>query len=894
MGIKDLRVNREEGIVYPRLENLVFSFLSDTGEKTYRFCLYDENKKKLFEQKVSLEEASLFRLAYQFEKGKGYYWQIEGKKDKSDFGYFETEIDFDPELITVPLDITHPVIKKDFKSVKKIKKARLYIAGLGLYVAFLNGNKVGDLYLTPGFNDYTNYVRYQTYDVTDSIHDKNELKVYFGDGWYKGRIGFSGEKGETWGNDYILGAILKLTYEDGTEEEISTDESFEYARSKNLFSNIYDGQKMDLNIEEKDFKPCLKSDKVFEFVSQDESFIKKIGELKGKLIVSKKGEQIIDFGQNAAGYVSFKLHAPKGTKVVLSYGEVLQGGCFYNANLRTAKSELEVISDGKEQQIDEYFTYHGGRYVKVEGLEKVDPADFTWIVLSSFTEPEAEFHCANKEIEKVVTNTLWGQRGNFIDIPTDCPQRDERMGWTADTQVFSRTAMMNGECYGFYKKFIDDLSYDQKAYCQGDIPPYSPYLKKSGQMGGAVWADVITILPMNLYKAYGDKVLLKKHAESMKLYCAVLIEHDKKTFNRHLILDGFTFGDWLALDGVDEQAVKGGTDDNYIQSMYFFYSLSLTAEALKIVGEKEEAEYFASYAKKVRKAILEEFFSVTGRLCIDTQTGYILSLFLGVYLDKEKIISGLKARLTRDNNSLKTGFTGTPLLLPVLFDNGFDSIAYSILLNTGYPGWIYQVRLGATTVWERWNSILPDGSISGTGMNSLNHYANGSVVEAIYTRVVGLKPAAPAWHKAIIEPHLSRNMLSASLKFNSPSGLYFVSYEIDQTNTIHFVIDIPFGGEAEAKLPEKEKQILKAGHYVFNYQLKKDYVHRLSCDSTFAVLAADPFAMRVLQKFPFLMQIINNPMAKNFTPNQVAAYNNPILHFDQNDADRLAEELKKI
>lgn len=894
MGIKELRVNREEGIIYPRIEDIVFSFLGNGEDSSYRFCLYDENKKKLFGSEVSLTDASLFRIAYQFEKGKGYYWQIEGKKEKSDFSYFETEIDFQPELITVPLGISHPVIKKNFSSEKVIKKGRLYIAGLGLYVAFLNGQKVGDLYLTPGFNDYTDRVRYQTYDVTAEIKEKNELKVYLGDGWYKGRIGFSGENGETWGNDYLLGAMLKLTYDDGTEEVISTDESFEYAKSVNLFSNIYDGQKMDLNVEEKDFKPCLKSEKKFNFISQDESFIKKVGELKGQLIVSPKGEQIIDFGQNAAGYVSFRLHAKKGTKVVLSYGEVLQGGCFYNANLRSAKSQLEVISDGKDQQIDEYFTYHGGRYVKVEGLEKVDPTDFTWIVLSSFIEPKSEFHCANKEIEKVVTNTLWGQRGNFVDVPTDCPQRDERMGWTADTQVFSRAAMLNGECYGFYKKFIDDLSYDQKAYCNGDIPPYSPYLKKTGQMGGAVWADVITILPMNLYNAYGDKELLKKHCQAMKTYCDVLIEHEKKTFNRHLILDGFTFGDWLALDGVDEQAVKGGTDDNYIQSMYFFYSLNLTSQALKIVGEEKEAEYYASYAAKVKKAILDEFFSTTGRLAVDTQTGYILSLFLGVYVDKEKIISGLKTRLYRDNNSLKTGFTGTPLLLPVLFDNGFDSVAYSILLNTGYPGWIYQVRLGATTVWERWNSILPDGSISGTGMNSLNHYANGSVVEAIYTRVVGLKPAAPAWRKAVIEPHLNRNMLSASFKFLSPSGLYFVSYQIDPTNTIHFVIDIPSGTEGEAILPEKEKQNLKAGHYVFDYLLKKDYVHRLSCDSTFGVLAADPFAMKAIQKFPFLLQIINNPMARDYTPNQVAAFNSPILHFNKDDAERLAEELKKI
>jgi alpha-L-rhamnosidase len=890
MGISDLRINRIAKLENVCLTDLVFSFISDTEDANYSFILFDESGNKIFSQDLKEEDSLCFRPRFRFKKGKTYAWQVKSPKAASKVCCFKTEIDFKPTLLQAPKGLSNPVFFKEFALKGKVKKAELYVTGLGLYACLLNGQKAGDLYLTPGFNDYDDKVYFQAYDVIGLLKEKNQLRIIVGDGWYKGRIGFDNHPGEVWGADYLCAAILKIEYESGKKEDISTDSSWQVGPSPLVSSSIYDGQVIDLRRKD-EFQPALISDKKLNFVLQDGAFVKKVGEFKPSLIVSPKGEKILDFGQNFAGYVKFKLNEKEGQEAVLRFGEVLQGGSFYNGNLRTAKAELRVISDGNEHEIHEYFTYYGFRYVLLEGFNNPRAEDFTAVVLSSCLDDSISFSCSDPEITQLVKNTFWGQKSNFVSIPTDCPQRDERMGWTADTQVFSNTAMMNADCFAFYKKFLEDLAFDQKQYYHGDIPAYSPSLKGSAMNGGAVWADAATIIPTNLYKFYKDPVLLAENFEMMEKYCGYLIKHDLETGNKHLVLDGFTFGDWLALDGAGAQAVKGGTDDNFIQSVYYWLSLELTGEAAAILHKRGKG-FYLSQAKKIKKAILHEYFSPSGRLSIDTQTGYVLALTYGLYISKEKLIEGFKKRLAKDGGTLKTGFAGTPLLLNALFMAGLDEQAFAILFNEDFPGWKYQIKLGATTVWERWNSLLPDGTISGTGMNSLNHYANGSVCYSIYSCLAGLTNASYGFKTVRIEPHLNYRLKNLAFSFASPVGLYKISYKISKDQTVVFIIRIPQGCNAVVKLPEQEERSLKGGDYSFSYKLTEDFYHPFSLKTPLSHLMKNGKTKEALTVIPFLMGISSNPEFGSMSIEQLASAH--IFPLDEEKIKQVGEALAKI
>lgn len=870
MTITHLAINRLEDLRFVSLPHLVFSFISSSGESRYDFVLFDEAGQEIDREKVSLAETTAFRPHYSFEKARDYAWEIQGKEEHSERYFFRTEGDFNPLILQAPSSIANPIFRKAFSLPYRVKKAYLSISGLGLYVAFLNGKKVGDLFLTPGFNDYDDRVFYQTYDISDALKKDNEIRILIGDGWYRGRIGFDGHPGKVWGDDALCALKLEILDEEGVKHEFTSDASWEVSASPLKSSSIYDGEVLDFTQSEH-FVPVEVSPKHLNFTLQDGAFVKEVGRREAKLIRTPKGESVLDFGQNFAGFVSFSLDEPKGKQVSLAFGEVLQNGEFYRDNLRSAKAELLVTSDGTKRLVRTDFTYFGFRYVLLKGFSSVKAIDFVGIVLSSCLEDASSFSCSDGEIEQLVINTKWGQRSNFLSIPSDCPQRDERMGWTADTQVFAKTAMMNADCFAFYQKYIADMAYDQKTYYGGNIPAYSPSLKGSAFPGGAVWADAITLLPSDLYLFYGDQALLAAHLPLMEKYCDVLLKQDEEQGNEHWIKRGFTFGDWLALDGADPQALKGGTEDCYIQSIYYYVSLEKTAEAAKILKRKENTHYFA-LAHKAKQAILHEFFTPSGRLAIDTQTGYVLALTYGIYRSKEKLIEGFKTRLKKDNNTLKTGFAGTPLLLNALFAAGLDEEAFQILLNPGFPGWIYQIRLGATTIWERWNSLLPDGSISGTGMNSLNHYANGSVCYAIYSALAGLSPLEAGFKKVRIEPHLNHHFKLLSFSYLSPRGEFKIAYKTAPDRSIEFTLIIPKGTQASVKLPEQKERLLQGGDYHFSYPLKQDLYHPYSIDTPFARLYACPQALAVLAHYDPERRLSPALRASSETPRE-------ILHF---------------
>ena len=675
------------------------------------------------------------------------------------------------QFITPEKAIPCPKLWRDF-SAAQVRAATLTITGLGLYRAYLNGQRVGQDYLTPGFNDYDAYLRAQCYDVTALLREDNRLEVWLGNGWYKGRLGFDGGKSNRWGERYLLAARLDMTLADGQTRTLETDASWLASASPIVDGGVYDGELRDDTREAGEPIPCVTAEVRVPVEEPVSPAIRVKEERKPTLLHTPAGEQVLDFGQNMAGVIRFVNRLPRGARLRIQTGEVLQNGCFYRDNLRTAKSEFVYVSDGVEKAVEPLFTFFGFRYARVEGVREVNPEDFTALCLSSDLKETLRVHTSHEKLNRLMRNALCGQRSNFLDVPTDCPQRDERLGWTADTQVFVNTACYQMDCKDFYRKYMRDLRADQTMYYQGDIPAYSPSLKGEAIHGGAVWADAGVIIPWNVYMNYGDASLLRENYPMMRDYVETLVAQDRAAGGSHIVFNAFTFGDWLAQDGMSPQSLKGGTDDAFIQGVYYLNSVELTANAAGVIGEAADERRYRALARDIRSALLDEYVSPGGNLTVDTQTGYVLALYYGVYRDQEKLLRGFRRRLERDFYRITCGFTGAPLMLPVLLDHGMTDVAYRMLLTEEFPGWLYAVNLGATTIWERWNSLNEDGSISGTGMNSLNHYAYGAVCEAVYSRIMGLRNAAPGWKRALIAPKLDGRLKEAAIRYDSPAGVW--------------------------------------------------------------------------------------------------------------------------
>ncbi len=853
----DLRINHMQN-PFGIDKEITFSFKTTFGQE-FKVVVMDEDENEVYSEKVSLEDINCIKLKTTFRAGKAYTWKVICEDIESEVANFEIADILENRFITTASDIVCPKFVKEFE-VGKIKKAKLYITGLGLYRAFLNGKRIGDDYLTPFFNDYDAYLRYQSYDITDLVESNNQLEVVVGDGWYKGRFGIEGHGNFTFGDNYLLNAKIVLELLDGTKNIITTDESWLVTNSQITDTSIYDGESRNDNLEFAQLEPCKVFESRHNLIPDFSQKVKKKLEIKPNLIISHIGEQILDFGQNMVGFAKFICREAKDTKIQLQYGEVLQDDCFYNGNLRTAKAEFNYIANGEVREIEPYFTFYGFRYVKVTGIEKVNPNDFTGVVLYTDLESTLEVKSSNSKINQLMQNVLWGQRGNFLDVPTDCPQRDERLGWTADTQVFVNTACYNMDTFGFYRKFMRDLRADQTMYYEGDIPMYSPSLKKSAGNGGAVWADAGTIVPWNVYMAYGDKVLLCENYDMMKDYIETVIKADVDAGNRHIITWGFTFGDWLAQDGVCETSMKGGTDDTFIKTVYYRNSLELVANAAEVLGKEEDVQKYKTLGEEVKAAIIDEYFSKNGRLALTTQTSYILALYYGIYIDKAKLVEEFRDRLNKDFYKMRSGFTGTPLILSVLFENGMVEEAYKILFNEECPGWLYQINLGATTIWERWNSLLPDGKISGIQMNSLNHYALGSVCEAIYAHIGGLKNAKPGWKKAIIAPKPNYRLKYFDIAYNSQVGEYKVNWKIEEDGTLDIKVKVPYGASAEIVLPshpESRTEVVSGGVYGYRYTPTQDYIHPYSINSYALELMENEEARNIIkEKLPRVYGII--------------------------------------
>lgn len=801
------------------------------------------------------------RLSLKMKPCSRYYWKVTVATDAdeiitSETQFFETAKMEEPwkgKWITCDsAEPRHPVFSREIIPEKQVTGARLYISGLGLYEAYItpkedgSPQRIGEEYLTPYCNDYKRWIQYQTYDITLQISEGGTLSVLLGNGWYKGRFGLNSEgKGGWYVDEWKLIAEIRLDYADGTQEIIGTDETWTVTRSRLTFSNLYDGEHRDDTLEDREPEQAVAADPPGGKLMERLSLPVKVQQERTpvELIRTPKGELVFDLGQEITGSFRLRVRAKRGAQVRIQTGEVLQDGCFYNENLRTAKSEYIYISDGTEKEIQPHFTYYGYRYVKVSGVEELSVDDFTALVLCSDYETAGSLRTGHELVNRLISNVEWGMRGNFLDVPTDCPQRDERMGWTGDTQVFSATACYLADTYAFYKKYLFDLYQEQKDL-NGMVPETVPVYGQT--KCSCAWGDAACIIPWNVYMFSGDVSILEDQFDSMKDWVDYIRTVDGE---HHGWRQMFHYGDWLALDraGASEGNAYGATDEGYVADVYYAASADIVAKAADILGRKEEAGEYRALADRQWQEVRREYFTSTGRCAVKTQTGLLLALKYHISSDEEKTRQMLKKLLRDSGNKLNTGFVGTPLLCNVLTDNGMTDAAYRLLLNEEYPGWLREVKLGATTIWERWNSLGEDGKVSSTGMNSFNHYAYGAILEWMFRHVGGIdvRENAPGAKTVRIAPKVHADVKSAEAVYDSASGTYRCGWEILDDNRIRVSLEVPFGAEAEVQLPYADTSVyldesnplfasvrdgvchVKAGSYRAEYpaseQLKKTY-----------------------------------------------------------------------
>ncbi|HEX2536005.1 MAG TPA: family 78 glycoside hydrolase catalytic domain, partial [Chitinophagaceae bacterium] len=637
-----------------------------------------------------------------------------------------------------------PYFRKEFSLPRKVRSATAFITAHGLYEAFINGRRVGDAYLTPGWTAYQKRLQYQQYDVTPLLQaGSNAVGVMLGNGWFRGNLAWEGNR-DVYGKELSLLFQLDITYEDGSREQVVSDGSWTTSTGAIRYNDLYNGERQDSRkIPEGWDKPGFAAagwtpaqvrnlPKEHLVATYNEPVRKKETFRALRLFRTPKGELVADFGQNLVGWVQLRLSGNTGDSIVLHHAEVLdKEGNFYTANLRTAKQEnIYILKGGGEELLEPHFTFQGFRYIRISGFPgALKPEQLTAVALYSDMPSTGNFTTNHALLNQLQHNIRWGQNGNFVDVPTDCPQRDERLGWTGDAQVFARTASFNRNVHPFFTKWLKDLAADQLS--SGVVPPVIPNVLKENAAGSAGWADAATIIPWTMYLAYGDTALLEDQYPSMKGW----VDYMRANSNQHLWNKGFHFGDWLFYRPDDDLDGRSAITDKYLIAQAFFaHSAGILSKTAALLGKKEDAAFYRQLQEEVKQAFLKEYVTPSGRLVSSSQTAYVLALHFDMLPDtlRPQAAKRLVDNIRSYNNHLTTGFLGTPYLCHVLTRYGYDSVAYQLLLQETYPSWLYPVKMGATTIWERWDGQKRDSTFQNPGMNSFNHYAYGAIGDWMY------------------------------------------------------------------------------------------------------------------------------------------------------------------
>ncbi len=782
------------------------------------------------------------------ESGGRYYWQVRAwdasGKDTgwSEPAFFEMGLlnstDWkaswiEPDLPEDPKNSNpSPMLRREFKLSGAIEKACAYVTSHGLYEMHLNGQRVGDEVFTPGWTSYNKQLQYQTYDVTNLLKaGDNAVGILLGDGWYRGNLAWGGKR-NIYGDKLGLLLQIEVTYKDGRKELITSDEKWKASTGAILMSEIYHGETYDARLEKTGWAASGFADGEWKGVKVAEHSktiltapasppVRKVEELKPvKILKTPAGDTVADFGQNLVGWVRLKVQGAAGTTISIRHAEVLdKAGNFYIENMRAAKTTLRYTLKGSGVEVYEpHFTFFGYRYVAVEGWPRELTTDsLTSVVVHSDMARTGELETNNPLINQLQHNIQWGQKGNFLDVPTDCPQRDERLGWTGDAQVFARTAAFNYDVAGFFTKWLRDVAYDQ--YPSGSVPHVIPDVLGTAERpagGSAAWADSSVIIPWTMYLSYGDKRFLEAQYPSMVKW----VEYQRRRAGDDYIWDGDQhFGDWLAFATTRSDYPGATTSKDLIATAMFANSTNLLQRTAQLLGKQEDAAKYADQLAKIKAAFKREFVTETGRVGEDTQTAYALALQFDLLPETMRPMAAKRlAKEIRERKHLTTGFVGTPYLCHVLSRYGYLDEAYLLLNREQYPSWLYPVKQGATTIWERWDGLKPDGSFQDKGMNSFNHYAYGAIGEWMYRVMAGIEidEANPGYKHILIQPQPGGGFTSVKASHRSLYGRVSSAWTL-KDGKFELAVEVPPNTQATVRLPKAQlAQVTESGQALAN------------------------------------------------------------------------------
>jgi alpha-L-rhamnosidase len=764
--------------------------------------------------------------------GQRYHWQVRawstdgGATDWSAPAFFETGLmgaaQWKAKWITPDLveDTTRsnpsPLLRTEFALDGTIASARAYVTALGLYEMQINGRRVGDHVFAPGWTSYDKRLQYQSYDVTDLVRKgANAVGVTLGDGWYRGSLAFD-KKRNMYGTRVALLAQIVVRYTDGRVQVITSDDKWKASTGPVLASDIYNGETYDARLEKNGWTQVGYDDKSWKGVLPIEHSkeiliapagppVRRIEELTPvKVIRTPKGETVFDMGQNMVGWVKLRVTGPAGTTVRLQHAEVLdKAGNFYTDNLRNAKqADAYTLKGGAEEVYEPHFTFHGFRYVKVDGYPGTPAlAALTGVVVHSDMPRTGSFEASDPMLNQLYHNIVWGQKGNFVGVPTDCPQRDERLGWTGDAQVFSRTAAFNYDVAGFFTNWLGDAAVDQRAI--GSVPDVIPDVLTRGQpnaTSSAGWGDAGVIIPWTMYLTYGDTRLLGKQYPSMRKY----VEYQRKVAGDKLLWNsGWHYGDWLAFSTVRADYPGATTDKDLIATAFYAHSTDLLARAARALGKTDDAREYSDLFERIKAAWVREYVTSSGRLSSNTQTAYALALEFHLLPDDRRADAGERlAANVRQMGHLTTGFLGTPYLTNSLSTTGHLGESYQLLMNKKYPSWLYPITQGATTIWERWDGQKPDSSFQEISMNSFNHYAYGAIGDWMVRVVAGLDldEATPGYKHLVIHPQPGGGLTSARAELMTQYGSAASGWKLEN-GQLKLEVRVPPNTRATVRLP---------------------------------------------------------------------------------------------
>ena len=698
------------------------------------------------------------------------------------------------------------MFRRTFRVTKPVAEATVYVTAHGIYEASVNGHRVSDDLLTPGWTAYKKRLQYQAYDITPLVvRGDNAIGVTVAKGWWLSKLPWSREF--NYGDKYGLLAQIVLRYKDGTKEVIATDDTWRASTGEVSYGNLYDGETIDLNRRQKGWNTPSFDDASWASVQvADTSLdnltasvspaVRVIETFKPvKIFTTPSGARVIDFGQNISGRERVRLRGQRGDTVRIYHSEILEKGEFFTRNLRKAKALSTYILSGEgEEWLAPRFAFYGFRYIKVEGIDgELNPEDFVAEAISSATPENGTFVSSDSLINRLQSNIKWGMLDNFVDIPTDCPQRDERLGWTGDAQVFFRTATFNRDVQTFFNKWMADVAAEQ--YADGAVNGVYPVTHRSRISAG--WGDVATIIPWQHYMAYGDLRMLERQYPSMKKW----VDYITSQTENDLWSKGNSYGDWVFFSYADDKDGRSAvTIRPFIQQCFYAHSLDLVVRTARLLGRTEDAAKYEALHKRAVAAFRNEYVTPNGMLVSDTQTAYTLALMFDLLPEAQR--AGAARRLVDNVNRyghITTGFLGTPYICEVLTRFGYEDVAYE-LLNKKIPSWLYPISMGATTIWERWNSMLPNGMVNSNSMVSFNHYAYGAIGDWLYRWAAGLQEAAPGFREIRIKPYLNDHFTSMKAEQRTPYGLASSGWT-KEGDALTLTVEIPANTTAEVYVP---------------------------------------------------------------------------------------------